>query len=106
MDREICSDRIFSFLSLTQNFLYDNAKERQNNDTINTTNYDEMTNILKDKGGFILANWCENEECENNIKNETGADIRLVKFEKLDSNGKCIYCNTDSEKTVIFAKAY
>jgi prolyl-tRNA synthetase len=106
MDREICSDRIFSFLSLTQNFLYDNAKERQNNDTINTTNYDEMKNILKDKGGFILANWCENEECENNIKNETGADIRLVKFEKLDSNGKCIYCNTDSEKTVIFAKAY
>ncbi len=106
MDREICSDRIFSFLSLTQNFLYDNAKERQNNDTINTTNYDEMKNILKNKGGFILANWCENEECENNIKNDTGADIRLVKFEKLDSNGKCIYCNTDSEKTVIFAKAY
>lgn len=106
LDREVCSDRIFSFLSLTQNFLYDNAKERQHNDTISTTNYDEMKKILKNKGGFILANWCENEECESNIKNDTGADIRLVKFEKLDSNGKCIYCNTDSEKTVIFAKAY
>ncbi|MGE3858887.1 MAG: proline--tRNA ligase [Nitrososphaeraceae archaeon] len=106
LDREVCSDRIFSFLSLTQNFLYDNAKERQHNDTISTTNYDEMKNILKNKGGFILAYWCENEECESNIKNDTGADIRLVKFEKLDSNGKCIYCNTDSEKTVIFAKAY
>lgn len=106
IDREVCSDRIFSFLSLTQNFLYDNAKERQHNDTISTTNYDEMKKILKNKGGFILANWCENEECESNIKNDTGADIRLVKFEKLDSNGKCIYCNTDSEKTVIFAKAY
>ncbi|MGE0242881.1 MAG: proline--tRNA ligase [Nitrososphaeraceae archaeon] len=106
IDREVCSDRIFSFLSLTQNFLYDNAKERQHNDTISTTNYDEMKNILKNKGGFILAYWCENEECESNIKNDTGADIRLVKFEKLDSNGKCIYCNTDSEKTVIFAKAY
>jgi prolyl-tRNA synthetase len=56
MDREICSDRIFSFLSLTQNFLYDNAKERQNNDTINTTNYDEMKTIQTQKRRSHTAN--------------------------------------------------
>ncbi|HEX5186399.1 MAG TPA: proline--tRNA ligase [Nitrososphaeraceae archaeon] len=106
IDREAFADRVDSLLSLIQNSLYNNAKERQNKDTVNISNYDEMKSILKEKGGFILAKWCENEECENNIKNETGADIRLVQFDKSDSNGKCIYCNSDSKKTVIFAKAY
>lgn len=106
IDREACADCVDFLLSLIQNFLYDTAKERQNRDTINISNYDEMKSILKDKGGFILAGWCEKEECENNIKNETGADIRLIQFDKSDSKCKCIYCNSDSKKMVIFAKAY
>jgi prolyl-tRNA synthetase len=87
--------------------LFEKAKEMQDNNIIKVSNYQEMKNILKEKGGFILADWCEKEDCEIDIKNDTGADIRLIPFNnKPDSEDKCIYCNAHSKKTVIFAKAY
>jgi prolyl-tRNA synthetase len=87
--------------------LFEKAKEIQDNNIIKVFDYEEMKIILKEKGGFILADWCEKEECEINIKKDTGADIRLVPFNnKPDSQNKCIYCNADSKKTVIFGKAY
>ena len=65
-----------------------------------------MKIILKEKGGFIIADWCEREECENSIKDDTGADIRLISFDESNIENKCIYCNMNSKKIVIFAKAY
>ena len=106
INREDCSERVDFYLDQIQNLLFDKAKELQDNNIIKTSNYEEMKIILKEKGGFILADWCEKEECENSIKNDTGADIRLIPFDKSDSENKCIYCNTYSKKSVIFAKAY
>ncbi len=106
INREDCSDRVYFYLDQIQRLLFEKAKEIQDNNIIKISSYEEMKIILKEKGGFILADWCEKEECENNIKNETGADIRLIPFNKPDSENKCIYCNTQSKKTVIFAKAY
>ena len=106
INREDCSERVDFYLDQIQNLLFDKAKELQDNNIIKTSNYEEMKIILKEKGGFILADWCEKEECENSIKNDTGADIRLIPFDKSDSENKCIFCNAHSKKTVIFAKAY
>ena len=106
INREDCSERVYFYLDQIQKLLFDKAKEFQDNNIIKTSNYEEMKIILKEKGGFILADWCEKEECENSIKNDTGADIRLIPFDKSDSENKCIFCNTHSKKTVIFAKAY
>jgi prolyl-tRNA synthetase len=106
INREDCSERVYFYLDQIQKLLFNKAKEIQDNNIIKTSNYEEMKIILKEKGGFILADWCEKEECENSIKNDTGADIRLIPFDKSDSENKCIYCNTHSKKTVIFAKAY
>jgi prolyl-tRNA synthetase len=106
INREGCSERIYFYLDQIQKLLFDKAKEIQDNNIIKVSNYEEMKVILKENGGFILADWCEKEECENSIKNDTGADIRLVPFDKSDSENKCIYCNAHSKKTVIFAKAY
>ena len=104
--REDCINSLHVYLDQIQKSLFEKAKIILNNNIVKTTNYDEMKKLLNEKGGFILADWCEKEECENNIKNDTGADIRLIPFEKYSSENKCIYCNENSKKTVIFAKAY
>jgi prolyl-tRNA synthetase len=107
INREDCSDRVTFYLDQIQRMLFEKAKKIQDNNIIKVFDYEEMKIILKEKGGFIVADWCEKEECEINIKNDTGADIRLVSFNnKPDSQNKCIYCNADSKKTVIFGKAY
>ena len=101
-----CIKSVHFYLDQIQKSLFEKAKNIQDNNIIKISNYEEMKKILNEKGGFILADWCEKEECENSIKNETGADIRLIPFEKYVSDNKCIYCNEYSKQTVIFAKAY
>ena len=101
-----CIKSVHLYLDLIQKSMFEKAKNVQENNIIKISNYEEMKKILNENGGFILADWCEKEECENSIKNETGADIRIIPFEKYASGNKCIYCNENSKKTVIFAKAY
>lgn len=101
-----CIKSVHFYLDQIQKSMFEKAKNIQDNNIIKISNYEEMKKILNEKGGFILADWCEKEECENSIKNETGADIRLIPLEKYSSNNKCIYCNENSKQTVIFAKAY
>ena len=101
-----CIKSVHFYLDQIQKSMFEKAKNIQDNNIIKISNYEEMKKILNEKGGFILADWCEKEECENSIKNETGADIRLIPLEKYASDNKCIYCNENSKLTVIFAKAY
>lgn len=68
--------------------------------------YPEFKSIMESKGGFALAGWCGRQECEVKIKEETGADIRVIPFEQGQAPAKCIYCGQESKKAAMFAKAY
>ncbi|MGH9912576.1 MAG: proline--tRNA ligase, partial [Nitrososphaeraceae archaeon] len=59
--------------------------------------------------GFVSAGWCGDEDCEISIKEETGADIRLIPFErnnKSDATTRCVYCGKNTESIPVFARAY
>jgi prolyl-tRNA synthetase len=49
--------------------------------------------------------WCGNQECEDKIKEETQATIRVVPLEQ-HAKGKCVFCQGDAGQWVYFAKAY
>lgn len=68
--------------------------------------YGEFKKVLESKGGFVKAGWCSSDVCEEKIKEETGATIRLIPFENEEAPGRCIYCGKDAEKVAYFAKAY
>jgi len=89
-----------------QNNLFARAKKFLEEKTTTVKTYDEFKEILKKKGGFIRASWCSNPRCEGKIKEETGATIRLVPFEKEKPFSKCIYCGSESKEVVYFARAY
>ena len=73
--------------------------------TLEITDYSEFKSAIE-KGGFLKTYWCGNQECEDKIKEETGADIRVIPFDGSDSSGKCVYCSNQSESSVIFARGY
>ena len=56
-------------------------------------------------GGFLKTQWCGNQQCEEKIKEETGADIRLIPFDS-SASGKCVFCGEVSKNQVIFARGY
>jgi len=78
--------------------------------------FEDLKAELSVNNGFILSFWCGDEACELKIKDDTGADIRVIPFDderilsnlshnKSDSKA-CIYCGADSKQIAIFAKAY
>ncbi|TBR22312.1 MAG: proline--tRNA ligase, partial [Candidatus Nitrosotenuis sp.] len=57
-------------------------------------------------GSFINAYWCGKTSCEEKIKDETMADIRVIPFGNEDATAKCVYCGEKSTTNAIFARAY
>ena len=98
-------DKIEDILDEIQSKMLEKAKEQSKLNTIDISNYQEFKEKIA-KGGFFNAPWCGNQECEEKIKEETGADIRVIPFDKEDTNQNCIYCNEKSTSIPIFARGY
>jgi prolyl-tRNA synthetase len=91
-----------------QGNLFIRARKLLDQNLAEATTYTALKSILANKGGLVLCGWCQNQECELEIKEETGADIRVIPFDWQDLSkfSNCIYCGRQSKRTVIFAHAY
>ena len=85
--------------------MFSDAKKILEDRTIEVNNYDEFKSELE-KGRLIKAPICENPECEEKIKEETGADIRVITEDSSDTNSKCIKCSKQSVIRPFFARGY
>jgi prolyl-tRNA synthetase len=68
--------------------------------------YDRLRDILDKDGGFVRACWCEQANCEDAIKNETGATIRTIPFHDETVFAPCVKCGAPAKKVVYFARSY
>ena len=100
------ANAVLRLLDEIQNNLFDRAKKFLDEKITVVSNYEEFKEVLKEKGGFIKASWCLSPKCEEKIKEETGATIRLVPFEKEKPISNCIYCGEEAREVVYFAKSY
>ena len=103
---EEITDTVTKLLEEIQNNLFNKAKKLLEESTTTVKNYDEFKKVLEEKGGFIRASWCGNSACEERIKDETGATIRTVPFEKEKPFSKCMHCGEDASEVVYFARSY
>ena len=97
---------VTELLEKIQNNLYNRAQKLLKENITSVKTYDEFQKTLKTKGGFIRANWCSSPTCEEKIKEETGATIRLIPFEKEEPFSNCIYCHKEAKEVVYFGRAY
>ncbi len=89
-----------------QNNIYQKALKFRKENTHKADTYEEFKDIIENKGGFVLAHWDGTPETEQRIKDETKATIRVIPFDSIEEDGKCIYSGKPSKKRVLFAKAY
>jgi len=99
-------DVVNKLLEEIQNNLFNRAKKFLEDNITTLKTYNEFTETLKKKGGFIRACWCSSPTCEEKIKEETGATIRIVPFEKEEPFSNCICCGGEAKEVVYFARAY
>mgnify|MGYP001601338817 CR=1 FL=1 len=74
--------------------------------TFKADNYDEFKKIMETSRGFISAHWCENADCEAQIKTDTKATTRCMPLDQPIGKGKCIVCGKEAERKVYFARSY
>ncbi len=98
-------EKISIILDEIQVNMLKNAKEQAKTNTIDISDYQEFKSKIE-KGGFFNTPWCGKLECEEKIKEETGAEIRVIPFGSENENQKCIYCQQKSVSVPIFARGY
>jgi prolyl-tRNA synthetase len=73
------------------------------------TDYAEMKQRIEQDGGFVYAGWCGSADCEQKVKDDTKATIRVLPFDEFASAQRpalCIVCGTASTSEAVWARAY
>jgi len=96
---------ISGILDKIQKEMFDAAKKILEEKSVSVNDYEKFKSELE-KGGFLYASWCGQESCEEKIKDETGAEIRVIPFDGKNQSAKCVYCGKQSTSTPIFARGY
>jgi len=98
--------KIIEMLEDVQNNLLNRAKKHLEDHITTVRTYSEFKRALRKRRGFIKACWCSNQKCEERIKEETGATIRVVPFIKEEPFSNCVHCGMEAKEVVFFARAY
>ncbi|MEM3458340.1 MAG: proline--tRNA ligase [Candidatus Bathyarchaeia archaeon] len=99
-------DAVTELLEEIQKNLFNKARKALEENITTVKTYSEFKKVLRKKGGFLRACWCASPECEEKIKEETGATIRIVPFKKEKTFAGCVYCGGKAKEVVYFARAY
>lgn len=97
-------DTTLDTIDAIQKGLLDKAFEMREDRTISAKDMVELGKGVE--RGFVKAMWCGSRECEDAIREKTGATARCIPFEQEKIDDKCICCGDEAKHMVYFAKAY
>ena len=98
-------EKVSSILDEIQQDMLDGARGQAERNTKDVSDYEEFKAEIE-KGGFINATWCGRAECEERVKEETGADIRVIPFGGRDAGPECAFCGEQGRSVPVFARGY
>ncbi len=98
------ASQVSSTLDDIQRSIFDRALEFRRRNTHEPGTYDELIEVVKH--GWAYSWWCEDEVCEQKVKEDTSATTRCIPLDQPESEGKCIVCNRPAKVKVYFARAY
>lgn len=101
------TEELPTILERIQKDMYNKAKQFLDTHIDTAITMDEMIRKFNEKKGFIKAMWCGSEDCEAQIKAETGgAGSRCIPFKKEQLSDKCVYCGKKAKHMVVWGKSY
>lgn len=100
------STTVKNLLDEIQQNMFNKAKAYRDSHITKADTWDEFTEILNNKGGFVCAHWDGTAETEDAIKEKTKATIRCIPLNNEPEQGSCILTGKPSSQRVLFAVAY
>lgn len=98
--------RVGELLETIQQDMYEKALAHREKNTHAAVTWEEFTDIIENKQGFVKAMWCGETACEEAIKEETGASTRCMPFVQEELGTVCVHCGKPAKKMVYFGRAY
>lgn len=93
-------------LETMQSDMLERARKHRDSHTYVATNMEEFEKTIAEKPGFIKAMWCQDEACEKEIKEKTGATSRCMPFEQEHLADTCVCCGKPAKVMAYWGKAY
>ena len=113
VDLSTVGDCIEGALTTMQTRLLEKARAfREEHSHTHVDSLDDLQKHIKHSAeneeipGWILAGWCGNDACEEQVKDETKFTTRNIPFNPPAEKATCINCGKESKHTVWFGRAY
>jgi len=99
-------ERVLELLDEIQTSLLEKCRKFRDENTLDIDDFGEFCAKVESPGIFARSHWCGDAECEAAIKDQTKATIRCIPFDADEEKGQCMICAKESDRRVIFARAY
>jgi prolyl-tRNA synthetase len=102
------ASKVPGILEDIQASLFREAETFLRENTRQASGYDEFKAVLDNQRGFVKSLWCGSDACEDKIKDDTMATIRVIPLEMKDqaAPGACVCCGQEARVLAYFARAY
>jgi len=104
LDMDGLTEKTLSELKNIQKEMFDAAKKILDERVVRVSEYQQFKKELEN-GKMIDCSWCGSQTCEDKIKEETGADLRVIPSDNTKAE-TCIYCKNSGTTNVLFARGY
>jgi len=105
LDIDGLPEKTLSELKNIQKEMFGAAKKILDERVVRVSEYQQFKEELEN-GKMIDCSWCGNQTCEDKIKEETSADLRVIPFDNTEKSETCIYCKNSGTTNVLFARGY
>ena len=86
--------------------MFNICKERMIEKTTIAHNMDELKKNLEENQGYVKTMWCGSQECEDKVKELTGAPSRCIPFEQEHISDTCVCCGKKADTMVVWGRQY
>ena len=89
-----------------QENMYNECKKNMEERTSIAEDLNEFVEKINTNQGFIETMWCGKQECEDKIKESTGAHSRCMPFNQKQIGNKCVCCGAPAKIFMIWGRQY
>jgi prolyl-tRNA synthetase len=103
---DAAAEAIATALSEIQQELYNQGKIYLDGHTSRAGTLDDAIRDLQARKGFVKVGWCERQDCEDTLREKTGASPRVIPLDEQPSGEACVVCGRPARVWVYWARAY
>ena len=100
------NSELTKILDNIQKNMFDECKQNIVEKTTVANSLDEFIKNINNNQGYIKTMWCGNQECEDKIKEMTGAHSRCIPFNQEHISETCVCCGKKADTMVVWGRQY